>query len=556
MKELFKHDIKKFMTIFFDDKVDVENRTFRDIKMVPYHSENGDVNFLFQEIPAKRSLEFHRTGVSEKEEDFAKNYGNLLTTIRKEYLMIVVESDETKVSIKIFSGLKIRGVGKRFFKIRKNLTYLTVNKKTGDVYTGALINFNLKTKKRSNIQKNNFYGNFVQRLVQEVKSKSVYGGTKIVDKLIEALNVFAKEFSVVNEDVNLVLSDKLLEFYLKKKNIKYPNNYKLFWGDYNCKISLPFIRKNGNKLVDAFMKKNELKGNSIKKVLHKTENINLPILNLALFMFPNDWVYQDEELIYKCLNYSNKNTAYYPDRLGDNVEELKMSNSEKRRMFNIFSNEVILNKIALYTFLDHISFYRELKLYGEEIKWTAKTKDEFTQEHLEFSDKVDYYKKGHYYREYPKYMYELLEKPFKVKEDTYYPVLLDNSSNYTQESNIQSNCVKNYVGTSGSIIISLRKGDENSEIRATIEFRIYNKNETISFSVPQALGKYNSNLGENWEEPLETLKKTFHKCIKDSRFETVKLKKVFKNGKELSSESEWDDYGNLRWMSVDITKYY
>ena len=561
MNELFKENTSKFFTIFFDDKTDLENRSFRDIEMKIVHNEDGVVDYIFDEVPTKRKkkeLEYKKISTSTTEEDFVKNYGNQLTTIRKDYMMIVVESSEDKVSLKIFSGIKVRARGNRFFRVRKNLVYLSVNKKTGDVYNGNLTNFNLKKNKRSTISRNNFTFNAAHRLVQEVKVRSANGDSYMVDKLIQAIQIFAKELSFKTEgDVSSSLSDQLLEFYLKKKNIKYPDNFKLFWKDYAYKLKLSDIRKNGNKIVDAFMSKNELKGAAIKKALHQTEHLNLPILNLALFMFPNDWIHQDDYIINKCLNF-NTQGSYYNSDLGGNIDELKMSNSEKRRMYEIFRNEVMNNKLPLYTFFDHIRFYRELKYVGEEgVKWTAKNKDEFTNEHLVFSEKLDFYKKGHYFRDYPQYMYDVLEIPFEVKGEYYYPVLLDNSTNYNQESTIQSNCVKNYVGTAGAVIVSLRKGDRESGVRATIELRLSKSDkENITFTIPQALGKFNSRLEEEWEEPLEFIRKSFFKCIKDKRFETVKLKKVFKNGKELSSESYWDDYGNLRWLSVDITKYY
>ena len=136
MNVLFKESTSKFLTIFFDDKTDLENRSFRDIEMKPVYREDGVMDFLFGEVPTKRKgkdLEYKRIATSTTEEDFAKNYGNQLTTIRKDYLMIVVESNEDKVSLKIFSGSKIRARGKRFFRIRKNLVYLSVNKKTGSL---------------------------------------------------------------------------------------------------------------------------------------------------------------------------------------------------------------------------------------------------------------------------------------------------------------------------------------------------------------------------------------------------------------------------------------
>lgn len=555
MKELFKFQTEDYSTIFFSDVTEVEDRSFREYQMVPLRGGDGKVDFLFKERPYKpKKLEFTRLSESCEHSVYVENYGNMLASIRKKYAMIVVESDENKVSLKIFTGSRIRSRGSNHFRIRKNLTYLTLNKITGDVYYGKLNNYNLKKKARKGISKNIFYNGFAQLLRQTVHSISVRADMK--DILMEAINVFTSDFSVSVNNDKTQLNERLIQYYLQKKNIKYPNNYKLFYDSYEHRLPLPLIRKNGNKLIDAFMKKHGLSGSTIKKALHVAEKINVSILNLAIFLFGDDWVTQDEKLIMDCLHFTNENT-FYTNTLGENPDELNMSTTEKRRMFDIFKGYVVKGKIQLHTFFDHIRFYRELKLFGEKVKWMAKDLKEFTGEHVDFSDRVDHYKMGTYYRTYPKYMYEMIEEPLIVNETTYYPVLLDSTKNYNHESQIQSNCVKNYVGTSGSIIISLRKESIDSEVRSTIEFRIANKpNEKISFTVPQALGRFNNKLTEDWDEPLEILKKKFFKCIRDKRFETVKLKKIFKNGKELSSESSWDDYGNLIWESVDITKYY
>lgn len=159
--------------------------------------------------------------------------------------------------------------------------------------------------------------------------------------------------------------------------------------------------------------------------------------------------------------------------------------------------------------------------------------DEFNDEHILFSDKVDFHKKGFYYRLYPEIYYQILEKPFEINNQKYYPVLLDNTENYNRESATQSNCVKTYIGTPGSVIVSLRKNSQESIDRATIEFNIMFKNNNhITFTVPQALGRFNSKLTEEWDYALDEMKVRFFKCIKDDKFDFVKLKKVFNNGKD------------------------
>jgi hypothetical protein len=97
------------------------------------------------------------------------------------------------------------------------------------------------------------------------------------------------------------------------------------------------------------------------------------------------------------------------------------------------------------------------------------SKSKFREEHLDWSDKIEHYRQGSYTRIYPDYSYELIQKPISVGDDVYYPVLLDDSHNYNKESSQQSNCVKTYIGKCSSVIVSLRKGDIDSDKRATIE---------------------------------------------------------------------------------------
>jgi hypothetical protein len=302
------------------------------------------------------------------------------------------------------------------------------------------------------------------------------------------------------------------------------------------------------------MKKNDLKGGAVKKALHTCKRINVPMLNLAYFLFPEEWVNQDLDLIILSLEYDTSNTYYNYD-LGENIDELNLTKIELRRVFMIFKH-ALLSHINLYTFFDHIRFYRELKILGEEVKWVANNLSSFNKEHGEYTEKVEYHKKGIYHRIYPEYMYKLLGEPITYHNDKYYPVLLDETSNYVMESAIQSNCVKTYIGTSGSYIVSLRKGNVDSEERATIEFRLRKIQDTITFVTPQMLGRFNGKLSDEWDEPIQVLKTIFDSCLQDKRFEPVKIKKVFKNNKELISDTYWDDDGRLRWSSVDVTKYY
>jgi hypothetical protein len=201
--------------------------------------------------------------------------------------------------------------------------------------------------------------------------------------------------------------------------------------------------------------------------------------------------------------------------------------------------------------------YVQLKRYGElDLKWMSsdESKVKFREEHLDWTDKIEYHRNGTYTRIYPKYSYDVIENPIKVGEYDYYPVLLDDSLNYNLESHLQSNCVKTYIDKCGSIIISLRKGNDTSDDRATIEY-VLNKSvgtDKISIERFQSLGRFNDRLSEEWNDVLFKLDEVVLSSVKDKRFKTVQITKECKNGVILNSDSHWDDGNVLRWTHKNI----
>ena len=66
----------------------------------------------------------------DSQEKYIENYGNPLAKVLKTYTMVVVEKEGHKVSMKLFWGFRERRVGNTWFKVVKNVDYITVNKKT------------------------------------------------------------------------------------------------------------------------------------------------------------------------------------------------------------------------------------------------------------------------------------------------------------------------------------------------------------------------------------------------------------------------------------------
>lgn len=485
----------------------------------------------------------------DNEESYVENYGNPLASVYKNYTMLVVEKQEHKVSLKLFWGYRNRTVGNSWFKLSRNVEYITVNTKTGDVYSGHLHNYQKKRKATKRITKNFFSSNPIDNI--KIKARNVLGDyiKNHYEVSMEAISKFMYEIDNRENFETLDFEKRLFKYYLDKKGIKHPNNFHL----YDKVLFGPKIRKTlkkcDNKLVDAFMKENNLVGKKLKTALHTCTSLNIDLYNRARKLFGDDWINQESDFILKVLN-SERSIAW--GNLVIPAEFVNViSREELRRVFRLFKRVYFDGVLNTSSFCDHIRMYTELKLYGEtDLRWNSDDDKQnvFREEHLDWTDKLQFYKRGHYERIYPDYTYDLIEQVI----DDYYPVILNNSTKYNEESAHQSNCVKTYIGRPSSLIISLRKGSPNSDERATIEYKLTGHGKIITVNRIQSLGRFNSKLDEHWSIPLFKLDERLLSYVKDKRFETLKLTKKCANGTYLESGSDWDENGNLRWSFKGI----
>jgi hypothetical protein len=489
---------------------------------------------------SKKSDVYLENFVSNVEEDFVLHYGNPLARVLKSYLMIVVERDGDKVSMKVFSGFRERRVGNKWFKVVRNVDYITVNTKTGDVYSGFLHNYQNKKKVRKKLNKNYFLNEPVSNIGYVIRDKIWSYSHNSIEVATDASSKFMDEIDGRGLVSFFSLDKRLFKFYLDKKGIKYPNNFRLYSSKLVGPIFRKILKKNDNRLVDAFMIHNGLTGKKLKKCLHSCKGLNLDLYLIARKLFGDDWINQDDDFILQTLNSEFKiNDRDIPAEFVNVIGK-----DELRRVFNLFKKVYFEEMLDTYTFIDHIEIYTQLKMYGEtDLRWMSNDVDIFRNEHLDWSDKLTFYKNGHYERIYPVYSYEYLEQPL----EEYYPVLLDDSTSYNQESSIQSNCVKTYIGKSSNIILSLRKGSIYSEERATIEYQLYREDDKVKCRRVQSLGKYNGKLSDEWTHWLLKLDLKMLYYVNDDRFEPVKITKKCYNGTFFKSDSYWEEDGFLKW---------
>lgn len=547
MKEvLFKREYVKYET--------VEHESFSPFPYFRKKIKNDSfgVEVEVGDNPTKKHPLFIHKKTNDTEEEFVAQFADQMCSVHRMYSTVVVERDGDKVAIKLFFGYKHRRPGVVWFKQSKNVQFISVNTKTGDVYVGGIDNYHLKTKARKRIRRNYFFGEPLMTLSSMIRNRVRFHNEE-VEITNEAISAFINAIDPNEGFGDLTWNQRLFKFYLTKRGVKFPNNFHVYttaWFGPEIKKSL---KKNGNRMVDAIMDLNKFSGKKIKKALHTCDDLNFRMYEYGRNVFGDDWMNQDEDLILKCLNSDILYNPPYEDFLEFvTTEELK-------RVFKLFKQVIINRTLDGSTFFDHIRFYTDLKLYEPNLKWMASddNRSDFREEHLDWTDKLQSYREGTYYRQYPDYTYKMISEPITSNDGVYYPVVLNNSSNYNEESAVQSNCVKTYVGKAGSIIVSLRKGGVDSEERATIEYNMTKSlmNENIHINRTQSLGRFNKGLPEIWNEVLLKLDERMLYYIHEKEFDTVKIKKVLKSGLELESSSNWGTSGRLAWDKKEINDY-
>lgn len=522
---------------------------YREVFNSYYCQENRDRSQISETLAEQfdgTHVIFNPISVFKDEESFRKNIKNPLFFVMQDTTTVVVEEKGDKVSFKVFQKNFSRRPGKFYFKLKRNMRFISVNRKTGNIYFGEMTNYQNKKKVIKKIMCNSFleesFRVFKIRLRNDLIQYQVDENSQIV---IDASRIFMDTLDGGIQ--GLTLPSRLLKYYLDKKNIKYPNNFPIY-SKFITKDFRLLLKKMNNKIVDAFMSQNNIHGKKIKKVLHTVQDINIENYKTGIELFGSDWINQDEELLRNILN--NK-VQFNLEKFVIEQFNKHSSSKEKRKAFLVYKSFNNLNEIDGWTLRDHFRFYVNLKRYGDtEVEWKSDGLDykKLNREHLDWADKLTFYKKGNYQRLYPKIFFDSI-KNFEESGLSYFPTLLSNTNDYNEESSIQSNCVRTYIGYPSSFIVSLRRGEENSLERLTVEYRIvYLKNsDIVHLDRVQTRAKYNKPADENWDKSLEILDGMMNNIIKDKKFETYKLIKKCANGVELKSDTHFDENGKLVW---------
>ena len=479
------------------------------------------------------------------EEKFVEHYANPLAQLFFNRVIVCVTKENDKVSFKTFSYIKRRRVAGKWFKVQTNCKFITFNYKTNALYTGSLDNYHLKRKCRKRVSRvlfNNDPINNMRRYLRDSLNTIVDKDKVDIPTIInQVISTFVNAIPGTELYADLLPEQRIYKRYLDAQGTKVPNNWFELMNTYPQPKKKDLV-KCGYKYIDALMKVHQLTGDKIKRVLHNVKSFDNPnIFKNACDIFGEKFILNQpdefvQNLLEQCQPIFNKN-------IGKGL----LTKKEFSNFFEIYKlyQKKLINSNVIE---DHFRFYRLLDQM-EPVKWTSRTHDEFVQEHYDWSEKYNHYTNGDFNRIYNQEFVNKVNDVILTKDGLYYPEVLTTSKRYNNESSFQSNCVKTYTRRVDSLLVSLRRGQGDTEERASIEYRIrLNNDKTFNLDRVQTLGKRNDRLDDTWDDALFKLDSRIWDLQDRGFFDTLQIKGEFKN-KELFS-----DWGTKEVVRYSVTK--
>lgn len=517
-------------------------KSVKDHYEVVLHHDRSDINDgKFSSSSRKKEAWFAKDKYINSQEKFVEHFANKLASVHHRSNTAVIEKTGDKVSIKFFHNEKYRHVGNHWFQKNRYMMFFTLNTKTGILYSGSIHGLHNKKRKKK-INTNKFWGSLssiFETIVYEMMDERIYDNRRNFSSYI--LKLFFDQIpdwshSNATDGDSSISNLKGVLFYryfLSKKGVKLPDNFKLFEG-YDFYVPAKLFKKSDNKYIDALLLHHNLSGEKFRKAFHeigKDRPVQVTLQTLKLVV---DWVgktrlEQNPEYIAKYLAYKNN---IFP--LSDSTF---LTESERKNIWLILTQ----TPYELVTIRDHINFLSFLRSKGMNFKWKAKTELEFRREHKILADTYDMIRNGVTHRIYPQGYHDWFRDPVEVGGENYLVQILDKQSEFYQESDYQQNCVKTYISKPGSFIISIRSGKE----RATVEYNISHSETLWHIDRVQALGRFNKMLPDSWDIVLDAVDQMVVEMIGEYGYKMTLNKE--KLGKTKVLELTFDTTGRPIW---------
>ena len=493
----------------------------------PFNEVGGESQNFYSVTPDGSKWFFN--GKHEDDESYLENYGNICSNVNHRRITVVLERDENKVSLKVFKLEKNRRLTKRFFRKNTSVQFITYRISDSAVFYGTITDYHKKRKSRKYLRRFVFGQ---KDIIMELRSELRYVYDEF--RISKGSSLMEDGSKPIKEFINVVSggkgddSETFYKTILEKQGVKYPNNIMAFVDSQYPTVNKKSREVFDGKYVDTFMGLRGYVGKKIKRVLHTVDSFNEGVYKSFCDLFGEDYVLKtstDDELkgIFQCGVFNN---FFVRKRLGLDFTDLEKNNFFK---ICILSTKGFINSGDI---MDHLNFYFKINKF-EKCRWTSSGINQFTTEHMEWSDKVSSYNNGNFCRVYGEEFVKQVECVIKGVETDFIPTILKNSEEYNEESLIQSNCVRTYIKRPDSLIISLRGINENYG-RATIEYKVRFNGKTLELTRTQTLGRFNQGLDEYWGYVINILDDRVYDIVKDGLFTEIGVEVEF-NGTNIKS---------------------
>ena len=522
------------------EKIEIYKKVKEDYQVQVHKDHLVIENFGFLLNTSKHKNPYwdkHHTYLNSSEE-FVKHYANKLARVSHHKTTMVIEKNGDKLSFKVFHYHNERREGVHYFKKVRNMSFFTLNLKTGVLYQGEIMGLH-KKKKNRRIRTNYFHRNPFMIMSDALhlfcRPSNHQKEYKLLrDTFISQIPDFYLRGNK-GQDIISCAGWRFYEFYLFKRGVSIPDNFYGFQQNgFDSLVPAKFFKKGKNKYIDSLMSFHGFGGDVIKKALHTDTTFTFNTLKSLINLVGITRVQQDYRVL--MIYLSHQNDILIPHDVS------WLSESEKKRIWYFVKNTLP----RMTVIRDHIEFIVFLKKNGNNVGWKSKTYKDFLIEHKRLSDEVTKLKQGIFTRKYPEVFYSTLNKPITLLNKnleliTYSINLLSTQDEFHQESEHQQNCVKTYLTKPGSFVLSLRNGED----RATMEYHIKSTPKGTETRRVQSLGRFNQELDSSWDTVLNKVDEIVDKLIQENKYEMVLTKE--KKDKVSTFKAVFDKNGFINW---------
>jgi len=526
-------------------------KNYKDTCVIPEYDIPKNTEDYKKGIWNRKSIDLYIN-----EDKFLEHFADITKGLEMKRTTVVVEEYDNKLSLKIYQNIKKRRVGSRNFYVRKYTYFTTYDFKRKNIYTGQII----KSRKKiisKRLRVNNFMDitypyNVISDLIIEsrmihynrVMEQPLHKGipprfddTQIsveMDKIKSSLNNIIKKHTKIKPlDSVHNIKDIFYRMYLLDNGFKAPDSFAKFTHRFIPKKEL----RKDNNLIKTYMRINSLYGSKIRKYLNEDNNVCIDYVTLLFHLLGVDYFN-----MLKPQNLTDELATIYVNQEYSRIIKNSLDKRDLKRIVIGLNDGIDLN-----TLLEHFEFRNKLKKYNHEFKIKFSNGEEFTEEHYEISELLQSYRNGKVTRFYGLGVKDMIEEPIiSMMGIDFYPVLLETSRNYNEESTVQNNCVRTYSQKPHNIIVSLRMGGETSKERATVEYQ-FRKNNIIRI---QTRGKYNNDVPETWNTVLEVLDNRLSNLYQNGKLTLPRLTKEYSSGFSVTRNSVFEDIEQGKVVSI------